>query len=234
MDQPTTFDVKEPLLADEPLTVASRTAVPYDFASDGGDGWATALLESGFDPSVPTVWLLEGLLYYLSEADNETVMRLIGSLSAPQSAVFHDAVTAHYPSNNIRPGGAPFISGSDDYASLWAKHAGFGRSGLGAPAATTTHRRLPPPYASTTSPAARPLPLPPLLTAPPPPTCPRTPSRPSPTRHADSTVVRNFNLGVRVDRRGRRLIVDGGRGAEATPAVCRGKDVVLFVESVKE
>ena len=50
----------------------------------------------------------------------------------------------------------------------------------------------------------------------------------------DSTVVRNFGVGVRVDRRGRRLVVDEGRGAEATPAVCRGKDVVLFVESVKQ
>ena len=71
VDQQTTFDVKEPLLRGERLTVASRAAVGYDFAADGQDGWAQRLLDEGFDASVPTVWLLEGLLYYLSVSSNE-------------------------------------------------------------------------------------------------------------------------------------------------------------------
>ena len=45
VDQQTTFDVKEPLLANQRLTVASRKAIGYDFATDGQDGWAQKLLD---------------------------------------------------------------------------------------------------------------------------------------------------------------------------------------------
>ena len=102
-------------------------------------------------------------------------MRHIGRLSAPRSAVFHDAVTENYVRAGIRPGGAPFISGADDYLGLWGQHApGF-----------------------------------------------------------DAGIVRNFQS-VRVDRHGRRLALDADpRRAEATPAKCRGKDIVLFVEVEK-
>lgn len=97
----------------------------------------------------------------------------IGRLSAPGSVVFHDAITASYVKVGIAPGGAPFVSGSDDYAKLWAEHGGF-----------------------------------------------RT------------TFVRNFQS-VHVDRSSRSLILSDEKEARATPAVCRGKELVLFVESEK-
>merc|ERR1711953_720240 len=170
VDQQTTFDVKEPLLAEAQLTVSSRHVVGTDFTEDGR--WATDLLHHGFDSSVPTVWLLEGLLYYLPESDVIRVMQDIGRLSAAGSAVFHDSITKHYTRAGIAPGGARFVSGSDEYGKLWHDYAGF-----------------------------------------------------------DASFVRHFGT-VHVDRRNRSLVLSQ-TGAEATPDVCRGRDLVLFVEVEK-
>jgi methyltransferase (TIGR00027 family) len=129
VDQKTTFDVKEPLLASDPLAVASRHVVATEFTNKAV-GWGAALEAAGFISTVPTVWLLEGLLMYLSLPDTRTLMEEIGRLSATGSLVFHDAVSATYVVGGRGPvvGGAKFIGGSDDYASLWREHAGFGKA----------------------------------------------------------------------------------------------------------
>ena len=87
------------------------------------------LATTSFDAAVPTVWILEGLLMYLSLRDTEDLMRQIGELSAPGSVVFHDAVSANYVAGGRGPvvGGAPFIGGYDDYKGMWREHAGFGK-----------------------------------------------------------------------------------------------------------
>jgi len=138
VDQPTLFAYKEPLLVDEALAVQSRIVVPYDFSQnqdpppestkDGLTGWARELLRYGFDPNIPTVWLLEGLLMYLSALETQQLMNAVGRLSAPGSGVFHDAITASYVKQRVVVGGAPFIGGSDDYAALWHQEAGFQRT----------------------------------------------------------------------------------------------------------
>jgi len=137
VDQQTTFDVKEPLLRGEQLLVKSRRTVGTDFRErnrwvkdlltqqiDGSDYSVSNTLTT-FDSSVPTVWLLEGLLMYLSMDDTIALMQNIKYLSAPGSVVFHDAVSERYIDQGIVVGGAPFIGGSDDYAGLWHTHAGF-------------------------------------------------------------------------------------------------------------
>ena len=126
VDQQTTFDVKEPRLKGEPLSVASRAVVATEFTERGR--WAKDLIDAGYDREVPSVWLLEGLLMYLSIEDTKDLMRHMGNLSAPGSAVFHDACSASYVQSRIVVGGAPFIGGSDKYAELWAQHAGFERA----------------------------------------------------------------------------------------------------------
>ena len=125
VDQQTTFDVKEPLLKDERIAVASRSVVATEFTERGR--WAQDLVAAGFQPSVPTVWLLEGLLMYLSLEDTAVLMSEVGRLSASGSSVFHDAVSANYVRGGRGPvvGGAPFIGGSDNYGRMWAEHAGF-------------------------------------------------------------------------------------------------------------
>lgn len=126
VDQKTTFDVKEPLLEAETLSVAHRAVVATEFTERGR--WGADLVAADFDKDVPTVWLLEGLLMYLSLLDTKALMSEMGKLSAPGSAVFHDACSQQYVGAGVVVGGAPFIGGSDVYGQLWAEHAGFGQS----------------------------------------------------------------------------------------------------------
>lgn len=129
VDQPTTFDFKEPIVQGRPLTVHSRTIVATDFSTiDDEEHWERALLDQGFDRSVPTVWLLEGLLMYLTDAETRRVMRCIGRLSAKNSVVFHDAITQSQVASGIEVAGAKFVGGSDDYGSMWGYEAGFWRT----------------------------------------------------------------------------------------------------------
>jgi methyltransferase (TIGR00027 family) len=130
VDQQTTFDVKEPLLRGEQLLVQDRKVVATDFSTDHNKTrpqWSQDLVAQGFDPNIPTVWLLEGLTMYLSIEDQKKLMFAIGELSPEQggSAVFHDAISANYVKMRVSVSGANFIGGSDDYAGLWARFAGF-------------------------------------------------------------------------------------------------------------
>ncbi|MFE5071554.1 SAM-dependent methyltransferase, partial [Streptomyces sp. NPDC056639] len=63
-----------------------RVPVPVDLRAD----WVTALTTAGFDPAAPSVWLAEGLLFYLpSPAETyliDTVDRLTTVGSAPWSS----------------------------------------------------------------------------------------------------------------------------------------------------
>lgn len=123
VDQPTIFDVKEPLVERDKPKVAARTTVATDFTTRGQ--WSRDLVAAGFDEATPTVWILEGLLMYLSLEDTKELMREIGRISAPKSAAFHDACSKTYVTKGISVAGAPFIGGSDEYTRLWADHAGF-------------------------------------------------------------------------------------------------------------
>jgi len=88
VDQQTTFDVKEALLVDETLAFASRSIVATEFTERGR--WALDLQAAGLNTSLPTIWLLEGLLMYLSLEDTHVMMVEIGALSAVGSAVFQN------------------------------------------------------------------------------------------------------------------------------------------------
>eukprot|EP00854_Cymbomonas_tetramitiformis_P001393 gene1393-1996_t len=128
IDQQTTFDVKEPLLAHERLTVKGRHALGVDFNVPGEkETWPEKLISAGFDVNIPTVWLLEGLVYYLPNSDFTLMQQQISTLSAPRSALFHDAVSRSYVDAKVVVAGEPFISGSDDYPRLWQKY-GFGKN----------------------------------------------------------------------------------------------------------
>lgn len=133
IDQQTTFDVKEPLLKGEKLLVKSRHVVSTDFSKSALSSsrnysvpqWSHDLEASGFDPNIPSVWLLEGLLMYLTIEDQKTLMQTVGGLSCPGSVVFHDAISKTYERERISVAGANFQDGSDDYLELWSNLGGF-------------------------------------------------------------------------------------------------------------
>ncbi|WP_430332988.1 SAM-dependent methyltransferase [Rhodococcus sp. ACT016] len=74
---------KEAVLAGESPAEASRITVPIDLRED----WPAALRDAGFHSDVPTAWILEGLLAYLPEEAVDALMRNVGELSAPGSAI---------------------------------------------------------------------------------------------------------------------------------------------------
>ncbi|MFC5181786.1 SAM-dependent methyltransferase [Actinomadura harenae] len=80
VDLPGVLAFKEATLADaEPR--CERTVVPADLRED----WSGRLRDAGFDPSLPTAWLIEGLLIYLSADDAASLMDGVTALSAPGS-----------------------------------------------------------------------------------------------------------------------------------------------------
>jgi methyltransferase (TIGR00027 family) len=63
---------------------AAYAAVAADLCSPA---WPAALQAAGHDATQPTIWLLEGLLYYLPSADVTSLLRATAALSAPGSAL---------------------------------------------------------------------------------------------------------------------------------------------------
>ncbi|MEV7844926.1 class I SAM-dependent methyltransferase [Streptomyces cyaneofuscatus] len=62
---------------------AARVPVPMDLRAD----WAGALPGAGFDPAAPSVWLVEGLLFYLPPAAETYLIDTVDRLSAGGSTL---------------------------------------------------------------------------------------------------------------------------------------------------
>ncbi|GAA4805687.1 class I SAM-dependent methyltransferase [Streptomyces ziwulingensis] len=65
---------------------ARRVPLPCDLRGD----WAGALTGAGFDPAAPTVWLAEGLLFYLPTATETRLLDTVDRLSAAGSALGYE------------------------------------------------------------------------------------------------------------------------------------------------
>ncbi len=84
LDRPQVLEFKRETLAQAGLEpIAERHEVPVDLRED----WPKALCDSGFDPALPTAWLVEGLLIYLSPAAQDQLFDAMVSLSVPGSRV---------------------------------------------------------------------------------------------------------------------------------------------------
>src|ERR1700753_3261293 len=78
LDQPQVLAYKSTTLAENGVTPsADRREMAIDLRQD----WPAALRAAGFDPTVPTAWLAEGLLMYLPAEAQDRVFTLIGELS---------------------------------------------------------------------------------------------------------------------------------------------------------
>ncbi len=84
LDRPRVLEFKRETLAangDKPRVERREVAV------DLRDNWPVALQERGFDPAMPTAWLVEGLLVYLPALAQEQLFGTIDALSAAGSRV---------------------------------------------------------------------------------------------------------------------------------------------------
>lgn len=101
--------------------------------------WLTSLQRAGFDSSRPSVWLLEGLLYYLSERDVSGLLAQIRAATSAgdwlcadlvnQTALQKDHPIAGRLWSIYERRGVGFRSGCDEPEALWAAH-GFRASAL--------------------------------------------------------------------------------------------------------
>ncbi|MFE2358413.1 SAM-dependent methyltransferase [Streptomyces parvulus] len=87
IDRAGVLDFKHEVLAGLPATpLTTRVPVPVDLRDD----WVGALTQAGFDPAAPTVWLAEGLLFYLPRAAETYLVDTVDRLSADGSALAYE------------------------------------------------------------------------------------------------------------------------------------------------
>lgn len=126
VDRPVVLAAKEHLLSGAEPRVKRRT-VGVDMVADG---WERELVAAGYDPGLPSVWLLEGLLYYIPEPDVHRILDTVASVTAPGSLVAADVVNAAALALPHMRGlldvfagwGCPWLFGTDEPEAVFAKH----------------------------------------------------------------------------------------------------------------
>lgn len=73
-----------------PLRSHNWNAISADLT---GGSWMEALIDKGFDPKQPTVWVLEGILMYLSTDEAQQVLETTAKAAAPGSTLLMHALT---------------------------------------------------------------------------------------------------------------------------------------------
>ncbi|MFJ7147070.1 class I SAM-dependent methyltransferase [Streptomyces sp. NPDC100445] len=88
LDRAGVLEFKHRVLTDLAATPkAKRVAVPADLRTD----WVTALTGAGFDPAAPSVWLAEGLLFYLPGPVETYLIDTVDRLTTSGSALAFEA-----------------------------------------------------------------------------------------------------------------------------------------------
>jgi methyltransferase (TIGR00027 family) len=82
LDLPELFAFKEPVLAAcGAAATCDRRTIPVDLRGP----WTEELVAAGFDRGIPTAWLVEGLLVYLTADEAARLLTAVGDLSSSDS-----------------------------------------------------------------------------------------------------------------------------------------------------
>jgi methyltransferase (TIGR00027 family) len=81
IDYPEVLNYKDATLKDTPTT-CQRYSIAIDLADPC---WIQQILKQGYDKSIPSIWLMEGLLYYLSEPEAHALLKTIMDLTTTGS-----------------------------------------------------------------------------------------------------------------------------------------------------
>ncbi|MER6569698.1 SAM-dependent methyltransferase [Streptomyces sp. NPDC001093] len=163
------FEVELPEMTAFKDALIERSGLPlgcerHGVAADLREDWQSALRAAGFDPSQPTVWLVEGLLMYLTDAAGDAILAGVTELSAPGSRLMLEHLQAAMLEEAGRPvrerveeQGASWLSARDDLVSWMGGHGweaevyagddtriGHGRTVAPLPACWLTTARLTP------------------------------------------------------------------------------------------
>ncbi|MFI9246153.1 class I SAM-dependent methyltransferase [Streptomyces sp. NPDC053086] len=126
VDRPAVLAHKDASLAGVEPRVR-RHAVAVDLTAPD---WPERLLDAGYDPTVPSTWLVEGLLYYIPEPGTHRILQQVAEISAPGSRIAADLVNS---AALTLPGmrglldvfagwGCPWLFGSDEPEELFDAH----------------------------------------------------------------------------------------------------------------
>jgi methyltransferase (TIGR00027 family) len=119
LDQPEVLQYKQEVLR---LAGAQPACQRQLIEADLTSPWQEKLTHSGFDPQLPSVWLLEGFLFYLSKESIIQIIDSVTSLAASGSWMGFDIInSAMFTSTWTRPWvemqasmGAPWMGTLDD------------------------------------------------------------------------------------------------------------------------
>lgn len=127
LDRSEVLDLKDRVLAQLNATPrCRRVPIPADLSRD----WPESLQNGGFDQQRPSIWFLEGLLYYLSETKVHHLLGTLSELAVPGSWLFADIVGQSFLTSPHTAGflammaanGSPWQFGTDDPEGLMAQH----------------------------------------------------------------------------------------------------------------
>jgi len=158
MDQGAVLERKQTILDQ---AGAKPTCERHVIAADLADGWEASLTTAGIDSAQPTIWLLEGFLFYLSPEDLAALLGRVMKASSPGSYLAFDAInSATLTSPFTQPwvemqarAGAPWTGTMDDPKSLLKRHGWKAElTPIGSPG--TDHGRWPYPSAPDDDPEA--------------------------------------------------------------------------------
>lgn len=124
VDTPEIVDYKSKFLQDQ-TPKCKRCTIATDLATSD---WVQLLQEDGFDPEIPTVWILEGLVYYIPEASIKVLMDHISSLSSPGSVFAADMMNKAGTEDKTQGWNSMWKFGCDDPVAFlqdygWTKNA---------------------------------------------------------------------------------------------------------------
>ena len=128
MDLPEVLDAKDDVIeaAGAKASCEQRT-VRVDLSQES---WPEALLAAGYQPERPSVWLIEGLLFYLTRAAVHRLLEKVGDLTVTGSLLGLDVMNrglffspAAWPMRAaLAQRGAPGQFGTNDPETLMANH----------------------------------------------------------------------------------------------------------------
>jgi len=119
LDQPAVLEYKEQVLRTQG---AQASCDRHAIAADLTQPWESALLAAGFNPQQPSLWLMEGFLFYLPSDTILSILDEANSLAAKGSWMGFDVMNGETLSSPLTrawiemqaKSGAPFIGTLDD------------------------------------------------------------------------------------------------------------------------
>ena len=95
LDRPEVLEYKMSVLGNI-QSKCHRHLIPVDIR----ESWADKLIASGYQVEIPCIWLMEGILYYLSENEVYELLKIITQLSAQESWLGADLINSYFVSNS--------------------------------------------------------------------------------------------------------------------------------------